>query len=122
MAAKVFQKLELVWIKATQQYEGLGTCLVLRGTVGKAVESGTGDWSSIPCTDVHFSSSFFTGVILIKHASIKKIGAFHLERRESKSKAWVRMNKDRENKDLILSKDIEMNPKADGSHPSTNKA
>ncbi len=41
----------------------------------------------------------------------KKMGAFHLERRESKQKAWVRMNKD-----------IEMNPKADDSHPSTNKA
>jgi hypothetical protein len=41
----------------------------------------------------------------------EKIGAFHLERRESKPKAWVRMNKD-----------IEMNPKADDSHPSTNEA
>jgi hypothetical protein len=41
----------------------------------------------------------------------KKIGAFHLERRESKPKAWVRMNED-----------IEMNPKADDSHPSTNEA
>jgi hypothetical protein len=40
----------------------------------------------------------------------KKIGAFHLERRESKPEAWVRMNKD-----------IEMK-KADDSHPSTNKA
>jgi hypothetical protein len=39
------------------------------------------------------------------------IGAFHLERRESKLKARVRMNKD-----------IEMNPKADDSHPSTNEA
>jgi hypothetical protein len=44
--------------------------------------------------------------------SIKKIiGAFHLERRESKPKAWLRMKKD-----------IEMNPKADASHPSTNEA
>ncbi len=41
----------------------------------------------------------------------KKIGAFHLERRESKPKAQVRMNED-----------IEMNPKADDSHPSTNEA
>ncbi len=41
----------------------------------------------------------------------KKIGAFHLERRESKPKARVRMNKD-----------IEMNPKTDDSHPSTNEA
>jgi hypothetical protein len=40
-----------------------------------------------------------------------KIGAFHLERRESKPKAQVRMNKD-----------FEMNPKADDSHPSTNEA
>jgi hypothetical protein len=41
----------------------------------------------------------------------KNVGAFPLERRESKPKAWVRMNKD-----------IEMNPKADDSHPSTNEA
>ncbi len=43
--------------------------------------------------------------------NLKKIGAFHLERRESKPKAWVRLNKD-----------IEMNPNADDSHPSTNEA
>ncbi len=42
---------------------------------------------------------------------IQKFGAFHLECRESKPKAWVRMNKD-----------IEMNPKAEDSHPSTNEA
>jgi hypothetical protein len=41
----------------------------------------------------------------------KKVGAFHLERRELKPKAWVRMNKD-----------IEIYPKADGFHPGTNEA
>jgi hypothetical protein len=40
-----------------------------------------------------------------------KIGAFRFERRESKPKAWVRMNKD-----------IEINPKADDSHSGTNEA
>jgi hypothetical protein len=40
---------------------------------------------------------------------INWIGAFHLERRESKPKAWVRMNKD-----------IEI--KAHDSHPGTNEA
>ncbi len=39
-----------------------------------------------------------------------QIGALHLERSESKPKAWVRMNKG-----------IEMNPKAD-SHPGTDEA
>ncbi len=41
----------------------------------------------------------------------KKIGAFHLERRESKPKAWV-----------TLYKHIEMIPKADDSRPSKNEA
>jgi hypothetical protein len=40
-----------------------------------------------------------------------RLGPFHLERRESKPKAWVRINKD-----------IEINPKADDSHPGTNEA
>ncbi len=41
----------------------------------------------------------------------KIIGAFHLERKEPKPKAWVRMNKD-----------IELNPTVDDSHPGTNEA
>ncbi len=50
-------------------------------------------------------------ILTIRTIYIKKNGAFHLERRESKSKARVGMNKD-----------IEMNPKADDCHPSTNEA
>ncbi len=41
----------------------------------------------------------------------EEIGAFHLERRESKPKAWAKMYKD-----------IEINPKTDDSHPDTNEA
>jgi hypothetical protein len=50
-------------------------------------------------------------LVLPKNVKKKKNCAFHMERKESKPKAWVRM-----------SKDIEMNPKAGDSHPSTNEA
>jgi hypothetical protein len=53
------------------------------------------------------ASDFFQKGFLLS----KVIGALHLERRESKPKARLRVNKG-----------IEMNPKADDSHPSTNEA
>ncbi len=62
--------------------------------------------------DAHWPLSCFASTnyrIVIKKYLIS---AFHLERRESKPKAWVRMNDD-----------IEMNPKIQiDSHPSTNEA
>jgi hypothetical protein len=39
--------------------------------VGKALEFGSGDWSSTPSAEVNFTSSFSPVIILIKHVNIK---------------------------------------------------
>jgi hypothetical protein len=55
MAAERLQRLALTWLDVTTQHEQLHhTCLGFCGLVGKALDSGSGDWDSSPSKQVHF--------------------------------------------------------------------
>ncbi len=83
-----------------------------RSFSGKLIKTPVRQYQQVSVTTSTLASGRENCRGLLGTTSSKKIiGEFHLERKESKPKARVRMNKD-----------IEMNPKADDSHSSTNEA